>query len=516
MKIERIKNTKRNIVFQGVLKIYQILIPFIMRTAVIYTLGAQYLGLNSLFYSILNVLNLAELGVGGAMVYSMYKPIAEDDHDTICALMKLYRFYYRLIGLVIAGVGLALIPFLPHLIKGGVPGTLNLYVLYLLNLGTTVLSYWLFAYKNSLLSAHQRGDVASKIQFAVSTFQYATQFLILYLLKNYYGYLIAALAAQVVINLVTAYFVNKMYPVYKPVGKLEPNVIRSINHRIRDLFTSKVATVIMNSADSVVISAFIGLRDLAIYQNYFYILTAVTQMVRVLFSASMAGIGNSIITETKEKNLNDLKKFTFIIAWISILCTSCFLNLFQPFMELWVGKDLMLSYTAVILFGVYYYVCEINQLLNLFKDAAGIWRIDRLRPLVAAIVNIVLNLIMVQFWGIYGVLLSTIVAVLFVETPWVIHNLFTTVFEHSQVKAYSYKLLYYAFVAILVCAISYIACSFITGSAIIVLLIRGLICVIFTNVLLYLMLQRFSEFDDMIILIQRMTGLKLFKMKQRR
>ena len=139
-KIERTKNASRNIVFGVILKAYQILVPFLMRTAMIYLMGVQYLGLNSLFTSILQVLNLAELGVGSAMVYSMYKPIAEDDDTTICALMKLYRTYYRVIGLVIAVVGCVLTPFIPHLIKSDVPAGLNIYILYLLNLGATVLS----------------------------------------------------------------------------------------------------------------------------------------------------------------------------------------------------------------------------------------------------------------------------------------------------------------------------------------------------------------------------------------
>ena len=124
MQIERTKNASRNILFGIILKIYQIAVPFLMRTAMIYFMGVQYLGLNSLFTSVLQVLNLAELGVGSAMVYSMYKPIAEDDTKKICALMKLYRLYYRVIGFVIGGVGLVLTPFVPKLIKGQ-----NLFVL---------------------------------------------------------------------------------------------------------------------------------------------------------------------------------------------------------------------------------------------------------------------------------------------------------------------------------------------------------------------------------------------------
>ena len=155
-RIERAKNATRNIVYGVILKMYQILIPFVMRTAMIYLMGVQYLGLNSLFSSVLQVLNLAELGVGSAMVYSMYEPIVKDDNVTICALMKLYRTYYRFIGGVIAVVGVFITPFIPKLISGDVPTDINIYILYLLNLGATVLSYWLFAYKNSILQAHHR------------------------------------------------------------------------------------------------------------------------------------------------------------------------------------------------------------------------------------------------------------------------------------------------------------------------------------------------------------------------
>ena len=130
MRIERTKNAGRNILFGVILKLYQIVVPFLMRTAMIYLMGVQYLGLNSLFTSILQVLNLAELGVGSAMIYSMYKPIAEDDTITICALMKLYRTYYRIIGLVIAIAGCLLTPFIPHLIKSDVPVGINIFFTY--------------------------------------------------------------------------------------------------------------------------------------------------------------------------------------------------------------------------------------------------------------------------------------------------------------------------------------------------------------------------------------------------
>ena len=204
MKIERTKNAARNIVFDGMLKTLNIIIPFILRSIMLNYLGVEYLGLSGLFRSILSFLNLAELGVGSAMVFSMYKPIAEDDTETICALMRLYRTFYRAIGLFIAVVGLALTPFLRNLISGEIPPDMNLYILYFMNLGSTVLTYWLFAYKRSLLDAHQRTDVISKVSLCVQMVEYALKLPALIVFRNYYLFLAVQLLAQVAINILTA------------------------------------------------------------------------------------------------------------------------------------------------------------------------------------------------------------------------------------------------------------------------------------------------------------------------
>jgi O-antigen/teichoic acid export membrane protein len=163
VKIERTKNASRNILFGVILKLLQIVLPFVMRTAILYCMGEEYLGLNSLFAQILQVLNLAELGVGSAMVFSMYKPIAEDDEQTICALMRLYKIYYRIIGTVIGVLGFIILPLLPYLIKDAESVPVNIYLLFSMNVVQTICSYWLFGYKNCLLSAHQRTDITSKV-----------------------------------------------------------------------------------------------------------------------------------------------------------------------------------------------------------------------------------------------------------------------------------------------------------------------------------------------------------------
>lgn len=510
-KIERTKNATRNIIFGIILKAYQILAPFLMRTAMIYLMGVKYLGLNSLFTSVLQVLNLAELGVGSAMVYSMYKPIADDDEITICALMKLYRTYYRAIGLVIAVVGCILTPFIPKLISGDVPDGINVYILYLLNLGATVLSYWLFAYKNSVLQAHQRIDVVSKVTLITNTFQYGLQLFVLWSFHNYYLYVVVMLITQAITNIVTAIVADKLYPKFKPYGVLPLKEVKKINQRIRDLFTSKIGSIVVNSFDTIVISSFLGLTVLAVYQNYYFILTAVTGIVRTVFLSVSAGIGNSLVVETKEKNYNDLNTFTFIICWIAGVGSCFFLNLYQPFMELWVGKDLMLEFSVVICFVIYYYVFEVNQLLNTYKDAGGIWHQDRFRPLVTAIANLGMNLIMVQFYGIYGIILSTVLSMILIGMPWQMHNLFTTMFEKKDMTPYIRNLFYYVGMSFVVCIISYLGCRLINTNIWSTLVFRVIICFVMPNVFFIIVYHRKKEFYETILLLNNMLHGKLNK-----
>lgn len=509
MKIERTKNASRNIFFGIILKLYQIFVPFLMRTAMIYLMGVQYLGLNSLFTSILQVLNLVELGVGSAMIYSMYKPIAEDDNATICALMKLYRTYYRAIGLVIATIGCVLTPFIPKLISGAVPEGLNIYILYLLNLGATVLSYWLFAYKNNILQAHQRMDVVSKVNLVTSTIQYALQLFVLRAFKNYYLYVFVMLVTQAITNMATAFVADKLYPQFKPNGKLHKQEVSIINHRIRDLFTSKIGAIIVNSVDTIVISAFLGLTALAVYQNYYFIMTSITGFITVIFSAVTAGIGNSLVVETREKNFQDLNVFTFIICWIAGLCSCCFLNLYQPFMELWVGKDLMLDFSIVICFVIYFYVCEINHLLNIYKDAGGIWHEDRFRPLVTAFSNLGMNLVMVQFWGLYGIILSTVLSMLLIGMPWLFLNLFTMLFEKKNMKRYIFSIAFYVFISAIVDTVSVVLCNFINFSLGVTLLLRLVICIILPNMIFLVAYYKKPEFKKSVFLVDKMTKGKI-------
>ena len=442
MKINKKKNALRGTFWGMVLKVIQILFPFILRTIFIRSIGIEYLGLDSLFASILKVLNLAELGVSSALVYSMYRPIADNDKQKMCQLMNLYRLYYRIIGVIILIIGVLLVPFLPHLVKGNIPSDMNLYILYAMNLVATVLSYWLFAYRSSLFVAHQRNDVISIVTIIVNICVYSLQAASVLFARNYYLYLMLAIFGQVAINTITAVVSIKIYPDYNPCGKLPEKERKEINHKVRDLFTAKVGGVINHSADSIVISALIGLEMLAIYQNYYYIISSIMAIFTIFFNACLAGIGNSLITNKKANNKKLLYNLNHIVFMGISFCCSCFICACQPFIKLWVGNDYKLDFSYVILFAIYLFAEEAPRTLIVFKDAGGIWKHDRFRPLITAGVNMALNLFLTPMIGLYGIILSTIVSLLLIAYPWLIININNRLF-HIDVKKYVKRIFAY-------------------------------------------------------------------------
>lgn len=494
--------------FGVVLKLYQILCPFVIRTVMIYVLGMEYVGLNTLFNSILQVLNMTELGVGTAMVFSMYKPIADDDTETIQKLMNLYRTYYRIIGLLIAIIGVAITPLVPRLIADTSAIGLNLYYLYWLNLFYTVLSYWFFAYKGSILQAHQRTDIASKIMLVSNTCMYVAQISLLLLFKNYYYYLLGLLLGQALTSSITAIVVDKYYPQYKPKGKFQKHEIASINQRVKDLFTAKVGGVVQSSADSIVISTFLGLTALAQYNNYYYIMNSVFGFILLLFNSCLAGIGNSMVLDSKEKNYNDFLKITFLTEWIIIFCSSCFLCIYQPFIKLWVGDDNVLPFGIVVCLVLYFYFITTNQMLCLYKDAAGIWHKDRYRPLVTALVNLFLNLALVKYLGLYGIVMSTVISLAVVGMPWLIRNLFQDVFERKSTEFIKY-LVNYFIILVCSCVITFMLCSKLPGEGLINIVYRLIVCLLIPNLLLLVITSKTKLFAEALALVDQLFGKKL-------
>lgn len=505
MKIERTKNAVRNIVFGAVFRVINIILPFISRTAILYIMGSKYLGLNSLFTSILSFLSLAELGLGGAMIYSMYKPIAENDNKTIAALLNLYKRYYRIIGLIILALGLILTPFLKYIIHDEIPDSINLYVLYIIYLVNTVLSYFLFAYKASILQAHQRNDVDSKISSVITPLSYLIMLTSLYITKNYYAYIIWLPVFTIVTNIVRLIYVNKNYPLLKPKGEISAELKASIGKKVKALIGTKLNTVVLNAADNIVISAFLGLTTIAMYGNYYYIMSSIIGFLGICYSAMTAGLGNSLETESLEKNYADFKKFSFMNAWLVGWCAICLVCLYQPFMYLWVGDKLMFSFAIVLQFGLYFYVYQIRKIPITYKDAAGIWWEDRFRPYVCMVVNLVFNIILVQIIGISGIILSTVFS-LVISIPWENYTIFKYVFHRSS-KEYYGKMAGYLAITIIAGVVTYICCSFFENG-IGTLILKAGICIVIPNLIFIMFNYKKAEFADAMDMIKRILKIK--------
>ena len=483
--VSRTQNAKRNLTAGFINKISILLIQFCVRTFLIRYLGAKYLGLNNLFASILQVLNMAELGFSSAIVFSLYKPIAENDYGLICALLKFYRNVYKVIGVTIMCVGGILTPLIPKLINGEVPNNANVFVLYWIFLLNTVLSYLAYAYRSVILTANQRQDIISKISFILDLAKGICQCVSIVLLKNYYAYVIWNIVFTIFNNLVTAYITKRDFPEYVCKGELPKTQKESIIIQIKGLAIGQISKIARNSLDSVILSATCGLVITAVYSNYYYILSAIIGVLGVITQSIAAGIGNSIATETKDKNYNDLLKFNFYLSWIGSWCTLCLFFLYQPFMELWAGTGLMATNHTMLLFCVYFYILQMGQIRSTYANAAGIWWEFRWLEILEIFANLILNIGLGCFWGVDGILWATIITVFFFSIIATTIVTFKCCFDRSA-HQYFIRCIFYVFATVASGVITEWFCSLVSFTGISQLVYRAFVLVIVPNVVLYL------------------------------
>lgn len=500
MRFSRTKNTLRNIAFGSLNRIINIILPFISRTVILYVMGTQYLGLSSLFSSILSFLSLTELGIGSAMIYSMYKPIADNDQATIRALLNLYQKIYRTIGMVVLVLGLCLMPFLHTLVPEQLPDDVNLHLLYAIYLINAVLSYWLFAYKNALLQAYQRDDINSKIASIITPLSYVVMLGCLAVTKNYYAYVLWLPIFTVVTNVLRLVLVNKIFPAMEPDGDVDPELKKSIFKKTSALIGTKLNTVVLNAADNIAMSAFLGLTAIAVYGNYHYIMSSIIGFLGIAYSSMTSGLGNSLQTESLDDNYRNFEKFSFINSWMVGWCAVCLVCLYQPFMRIWVGEDLMFPFSVVLELGLYFYIYQIRKIPVVYKDAAGIWWEDRFRPYVCMIVNVVLNIVLVQIIGISGIILSTVFSLL-ISIPWENYTIFKYVFHRSS-RSYYKKMFISAGTMLLAGAVTLWLCSFL-GDGIAAFLAKGVACVVVPNMIFVACNCKRKEFQETIAFARR-------------
>lgn len=453
-KNSRTKNSLRNMVWTLVNRFVMLIFPFAIRTIMIQKMGSEYLGLNSLFTSILQVINLSEMGFGTAMIFSLYKPIAANDVILVNAYLQLYKKVYRIIGIITLILGLMVLPLIPYLINGSYPNDINLYVIYMIFLLNSVFSFFMWAHKGVILNAYQRNDLCMKSLTVCNFFMYIFQIAILILTKNYYLYALMLPICTISNNLITAVISKKKFPKYFCQGYLPQNKRMELKKQIVGLISYKICGVFRNSFDNIIISSYIGLVALAIFNNYYYILSFLISLFSILLASITASVGNSMVMHNKEKNLDDFNKFLFGYMWVVGICTIFLFCLMQPFMNLWMGDSMLLSQETVILFCFYFYLLKLGDLCSTYREAAGLWWQDRYRPIIEAILNLILSILFVKYYGINGVLIGTIISLIIINIPWSTYILYKHYFNASCVS-YLFEQLKYLMITLIVGCITY-------------------------------------------------------------
>ena len=376
-----------------------------------------------------------------------------------------------------------------------------IYIIYMIN---TVISYFLYAYKSSLLIASQRNDITTNINTILIILQNVVQMLFIIFMQNYYYYIIMLPIMTVINNLITAKICDKTYPQYidKQGNKLqlEEQEKKEIAKNTKGMIFSKIGGVVLRSVDNIVISAFLGLSILGLYNNYYYIITALFGVLDIILNSLKSSVGNSIVLETKEKNYKDFVKFNFLYVCIISWMTLALLFLTQDFIRLWVGESYLLPNYIIILFAIYFFIHKWCDILYVYQEAKGLWWENRYVPLIAAIVNLVINIILVNIIGLPGILISTIISVLFIYDLGYAKVLFGKYFNiKGEFTKYIIRQLKYLIVVIVVGTINYLIYLMINNiisNLIIRFCIKIILTVTFSTTLLYLVFRKFEEYKD--------------------
>ncbi len=510
MEKSRTKNTTRNISAGFINQLVSIGLMFISRTVLLWVLGAEFTGLASLFTSILGVLNMAELGFNLAVVRSLYKPMAEKDHEKICEIVNLFRKIYTIVGTVILVGGLAVMPFLPHLINGTYPDSINIYLIYFLYLINSAISYFMLAYKECLLIADQRQDIAKNIRTIVNIINYGAQLLVLFLTKNFYLYLGIAIVGTIVTNLMIHFSTKKIYPFYKRISH-KTKLPSDLKKQMSGLMINKICDTFRNSFDSIIISSFIGLTATAIYENYYYIYSALYGIMLMIVNAMSASIGNSIVKNSEETNYKQLLTFSQIYAGIIGFCTVGLACLYQPFMKMWAGDDLMLPTFDMLLFCVYFYTINMNNMRNQYISGTGIWWKLKWSYVFEALANLLLNFILGKFFGITGVILATIITIVIFNYFQRNHTLFKTYFKHQSIAKFYTQQFYYLLLTTIGLGLSYFICESLPIDGVLDIVVRTAICLVIPNVIYYLGVKHTAAFVEVKKLTKKISKIVLRK-----
>lgn len=446
----RVVNTFRNMTFGLIGQFFIILLNFIYRTIFINTLGINILGINGLFSNILSILSLTELGIGSAITFSLYEPIAKKDENKIVQLLNFYKSAYIVIGCLILIFGVILIPFLSYFIKTE-SRIENLNIIFLLFLLDTVISYF-YAYKKSLLIADQKNYINSLNQNIFLILKFILQVIILIYSRNYIFTLIIQILLTFLSNLRISRIVDRLYPflTFRKSGKIEYTLKQDLYKKISSMFVHNLGSVIVLGTDNLLISTFLGVSLVGVYSNYLLIINVIRVLIKQFSEGVISSIGNLVVSDNKEKAFeifNTLKTLNF---WVYSFSMICFYVLLNSFITLWIGSEFTLNQSTVFIITLNFYINGLRQNVLSFRNALGLFWNDRYKPIFESIINIVASIYLMKYYGLLGVLLGTLISTLltsFWVEPYILFKNYFNKNLLSYFIDYMFKLLQTIFIA---------------------------------------------------------------------
>ena len=421
--INRTKATMLNTSFASVAQLVQLIFQFVSRTIFIHMLGVQLIGLNSLFTNILSYLNFAELGIGSAITFSLYKPLAENKWQQVSAIMRLFKRLYEIIAIVVLVGGILTTAFIPKLIKGGIEELpVNVYIAFILALLNTVVSY-LVTYKRTLLIADQRGYLNTLNSVGYNVAGQIFQIISLLVWKNFYIYLIIQAASMLISNLRVSKVVDRVYPLLEintPI-RVDKTVLVTLKQNISGMISSKLGGIIVNGTDNILLSMFVGLTQVGLYSNYAMITSGLTQVFNQFVSAVASSIGNLGATSKRRTKVKQIFYQYFVVSSsLALMITVGFASFSTAFVSIWLGKSVVYSALPLFVITLNFYLQSLRQSLITYTASYGLFWYARWKPIFESAINFGCSLWLVKYTslGVSGVLIGTIISNLIVNVVW--------------------------------------------------------------------------------------------------
>lgn len=486
-----IKNITMGFMGQGI----QMVLGFVSRMIFVRCLSQEYLGISSLFSNILSMLSLAELGIGTAIVYALYKPLAEKDEEKIASLMRVYSVAYRSIGIIVGVIGACLIPFLDYFIAEAPSIRENIKLIYCIYLFNTSVSYF-FSYKCSILNADQKNYIVISVNYAVVFFQTIIQIVLLLTTKNFILYLLLQALGTFIYNVIISSMANKRYPCIrkKKVKKLDEGTKKDLFVNIKALVITRISGVLVNSTDSIIISALSGLAVTGVNANYTLLTQTLNAIITQVFNGISASVGNLNAVETTERKKEMFEVINLMNFWLYGWSAIGFIVLANDIVKICFGDSYILPMYLSVIIAVNYYTYGMQNAVWTYKSTMGLFRYGRYMVLLTGIINLVLSIGLGKVWGLFGILFATFIARVITNIWYDPYVVFTKGFHISSI-VYMKKYLGYLLLVASTLAITYGSCQVVQFNFWLNFFIKIILCALVPNIIFFIFLRNRREYQ---------------------